>query len=256
MRNHLTVSILAPFWSFLAVISLGAAASASVFSDPCVPDGEQFVWRWFSPDTGEIISTVTWHTKDRNGRPVYEIIADSGAIKQGKYVIDKSDLRLVWLNVVEETRKGMSDITIEARDNRQYLVHDYKNERKNKEIDEHPDGYNGLTLSLSLRGYPFGQKKEVNIKLTPPFQPGIPRWAWRMWDSYAKLMGEETISVPAGTFDCYKLEIAASGGLIKRVTSKYYFWFERETPHRFVKYQDEDGETVTELLEIKCKGVE
>ena len=75
---------------------------------------------------------------------------------------------------------------------------------------------------------------------------------WKMWKSYARFLGEEKVTVPAGTFDCYKLKIAASGGLIRRFTSRYYFWFAKEPPHHFVKY--EDGKRVTELMEIRSMG--
>lgn len=77
-----------------------------------------------------------------------------------------------------------------------------------------------------------------------------------MWKSCAKYLGTETVTVPAGTFDCYKLEVSASGGLIKRVASKYYFWYDKKPPYQFVKYQDEDAKDVTELMEIKPNSEE
>ena len=229
-------------------------ASCSVLTDPGIPDGEQIVWRVIKKD-GEIsFATVTWHIKDRDTKPVYEITEDAGERKQGKYIIDKSDLRLIWAHVVRETDEGKSEATLEVRGDRQYLVHSHDNKSKDKEIDREPDGYNGMSLGFCLRGFPFESQTEVNLKLTPPFRPGIPFWAWKMWKSYVKLLVEEKVTVPAGTFDCYKLEVAASGGLIRRFTSEYYFWFTKEPPPRFVKYQDDDGKAVTELMEIRSTG--
>jgi len=242
------------FWFLLIAISLGVEASGSVFSDPCIPDGEQIVWRSIRPNRGPMLSTVTWHIKARDGNPVYEITTDSGDRKQGKYIVGKSDLRLVWVNVVEQTEEGESEVTIQAIGDHQYLVHDFKNKRKEEKRETYPDGYNGICLVFSLRGFPFGKQQEVNLRLTPAFYPGIPLWAWRMWKSYARFLGEEKVTVPAGTFDCYKLEVAASGGIIKRFTSKYYFWYTKEPPYRFVKFQDKDAENVTELMEVRSGG--
>jgi hypothetical protein len=246
--------VLTSFWLLSIRILLSVEAFGSVFSDPGVPDGEQIVWRWSRHDEEPTFSTVTWRVKDRDGKPVYEITTDSGQRKQGKYIIGRSDLRLVWVHVVQSTEKGKSEITIEARGDHQYLIHDYQNERKEKETDNYPDGYDGIALSFSLRGFPFGKQEEVELRLTPPFRPGMPRWAWKMWKSYARLLGEEEVTVPAGTFDCYKLEVGASGGLIRRFTSEYYFWYTKEPPHYFVKYQDKEAKSVTELMEIRSMG--
>ena len=75
-----------------------------------------------------------------------------------------------------------------------------------------------------------------------------------MWKGYAKLLGEEEVTVPAGKWKCYKLEVAASSGIIKMFTTKYYFWFAKEPPYRFVKYEAANRESVTTLLEVKHTG--
>ncbi len=243
--------------SLLITILLETGASCSVLKDPGVPDGEQIVWRVTKEkDDGISFATITWHIENRDGKPVYEVTEDAGERKQAKYIIDKSDLRLIWAHVVRETDDGKSEATIEVRGDRQYLVHNYDSKSKDKKIDHELDGYNGMSLGFCLRGFPFKSETEVRLKLTPPFRPGIPLWAWKMWKSYVKLLGEEKVTVPAGTFDCYKLEVAASGGLIRRFTSEYYFWFTKEPPHRFVRYQDDDGKAITELMEIRSTGEE
>jgi hypothetical protein len=253
MKNYL---LLLSCILFITVL-LETEVSCSVLKDPGVPDGEQIVWRITKEkDDGILFGTITWHIKDRDGKPVYEIIEDGGERKQAKYIIDKSDLRLIWAHVIREGKDGRSEATIEVTGDRQCLVHNHNNKSKDKKIDHEPDGYNGMVLGFCLRGFPFESQTEVDLKLTPPFRPEIPLWAWKMWKSYVKLLGEEKVTVPAGTFDCYKLEVAASGGLIRRFTSEYYFWFTKEPPHRFVKYQDDDGKAITELMEICSTGTE
>lgn len=253
-RISITKYILVFLYLLLMAILSSVDARGAVLSDPGVPDGEQIVWRWTRPDDKPTLSIVTWRVKDVKDRCVYEISVDSGERKQGKYIIDKSDLRLIRADVAENVKEGKYKVTIEVRDGNQYLIQEFKNKRKEKNTECHSDGYDGIALPFSLRGFPFGKRNEVKLRITPPFKPGVPFWAWRMWESYAKFLGEEKVTVPAGSFDCYKLEVAASGGLIKRVTSKYYFWFKKEPPHHFVKYQDEDGVNVTELMEIRSEG--
>ena len=252
VRNYLRRSILVLSCFLLITILSEAKAPGSIFSDPGVPDGEQTIWRVTKRDSEPELSTITWRVKDRDGKPVYEITEDSGERKQAKYNIDRCDLRLIWGHIVRDTEDGKSEATVEVRDEYQYLIHNFKNRQKDKKIEHYPNGYNGMILSFSLRGFPFGKQNEVKLRITPPFSPGRPLWVWRMWESYAKLLGEEKVTVPAGTFDCYKLEVAASGGLIKQFTSEYYFWFAKEPPHLFVKYEDE--KRVTELMEIKSMG--
>ena len=252
MKDHLRGSILILSWFLVITILLEAEAPCSILSDPGVPDGEQIVWRVSRSDREPTFSIITWRVKDRGDKPVYEITEDSGERKQAKYIIDKCDLRLIWSHIVRDTEDGKSEVTIEVKDKYQYLVHDFRNRRKDKKTTHYPDGYNGRILGFSLRGFPFGKQKEVNLRITPPFSHKTPLWVWKMWESYARFLGEERVTVPAGTFDCYKLEVAASGGLIKWFTSEHYFWFTKEPPHQFVKY--EDGKRVTELMEIRFIG--
>ena len=254
MTNSMKAFIPALLCFLLSMALLEFNTFGSTFSDPGVANGEQIVWRGITPDKKTILSTVTWRVKDKNGKPVYEITTDSGSKKYGRYIIDKSDLRLIWVHVLEETKDGKSEITIESKDDHQYLIHNFKNKHKDKKIGHYLNGYNGIILPFSLRGFPFGKQKEVKIRLTPPFGPGMPFWTWTMWKSYVKYLGEEKVTVPAGTFDCYKLEVMASSRLIKRFTSKHYFWYTKEPPHWFVKFQGKDS--MTELMEIRSMGKE
>jgi hypothetical protein len=251
------IFISALFWLMLIVILPVMGAYSSVFSDPSIPHGEQIVWRASKEGKSKSPSIITWSVRNIDGRPVYEITTVSGEYKQAKYIVDKADMRLLDAQVSRNDEKGRSEVSITIEGNRQCLI-SIEDGRKPKEkrIDCSSDGYNGVVLPFILRGFPFEAQEKVKLRLTPPYRPGVPFWAWRMWKSYAKYLGTETVTVPAGTFDCYKLEVSASGGLIKRVTSKYYFWYDKEPPHQFVRYQDEDGESVTELIEVKSNGEE
>jgi hypothetical protein len=255
MRNIMRRAISISF-CFLLILILSAIGSyGSVLSDPKIPDGEQIVWQVTKEGRNTTPSVITWKTGNINGKPVYQVTTDSGKRKYASYTIDRSDMRLLEAQVSRDSKNGKSQVTIRVENSCQYLVSREENKKpKKKEIECSMDGYDGAALPFSLRGFPFETQKEIEMRITPPFKPGMPMWAWRMWESYAKLLGTEKVNVPAGTFDCYKLEVGASGGLIKHLTSNYYFWFTKESPHQFVKYQDEDGENVTELIEIRSNG--
>lgn len=234
------------------MILLETGVYCSVLSDPGVPDGEQIVWRVTKDDSEPEFSTITWRVSEWHGKPVYEITLDSDERKHGKYIIDKSDLRLIQAHVLRDTEDGISEVNVVTDDEYQYLIHNFKNKVKDERIDRYPDSYDGMVLPFSLRGFPFGKRGQVELRITPPFKPTLPTWAWKMWKSYVRSLGVEKVTVPAGTFDCYKLEIAASSGIIRRFTSKYYIWFAKEPPHHFVKFQRENGSGITELVEISC----
>ena len=254
--RYLRVYIPVLFCFLLIAVLLESEAPASILSDPGVPDGEQIVWRVTKEGRKPRFSVVTWNVRDRDGRPVYEITADSGERKQANYIIDKSSLRLIALHVLRNDHRGRSDIAIEVNEGRQYLGYDFNGKRGGRDIEYYENSYNGMILPFSLRGFPFGKEKKIKLRITPPFKPGLPLWAWKMWKSYVKFRGVEKVTVPAGTFDCYKLEVAPSSRLIRQFTSKYYFWFTKGPPHCFVKYQDKGGDSVTELMEIRSVGRE
>jgi hypothetical protein len=251
MKIYVIASVM--LYILLASMMITTGAFCSVLDDPGVQDGEYSLWRKTSKEEGKELefAKVTWHKKEIDGKPVYEITEDWGEDKQASYILDRSDMRLIRGEVVRNTEDGRSEVTIKVEGERQYLVHKFKDDTDDKKIDYHTNSYNGVVLQYSLRGFPFETEKEVEIRITPPFSPRVPLWIWKMWKSYAKLVGEEKVTVPAGTFDCYKLETAASGGIIRRFTSEYYTWYTKEPPHYFVKYQDKDGKSITELAELK-----
>ena len=77
--------------------------------------------------------------------------------------------------------------------------------------------------------------------------------------------GEEKITVPAGTFDCYRLEVAPDvvdlvgpviGFFANRFVPKVTIWVDKENTHRLVKYRGPFGmlnidSTQVEIFELK-----
>ncbi len=76
------------------------------------------------------------------------------------------------------------------------------------------------------------------------------RLPWNVWLTPAnvfpfryRVIGEETITVPAGTFECYKIVgrlvpeglTDLTGIILSKIIGKYYFWVEKGGSHGFVR---------------------
>ena len=53
-----------------------------------------------------------------------------------------------------------------------------------------------------------------------------------------KNITKEQVKVPAGTFDCYVLELSVGGWQSVFARDKYYLYFSVTSPHIFVKYNE------------------
>ncbi len=75
----------------------------------------------------------------------------------------------------------------------------------------------------------------------------------------ARIVGHERVTVPAGSFDCYKTELAVTGAygvLADLLLPKLYMWQTEDPPHFWVKYQGPEAgpgsrEIVRELLRFE-----
>jgi hypothetical protein len=78
----------------------------------------------------------------------------------------------------------------------------------------------------------------------------------------AKIVGQERVEVPAGTYDCFKVELAPTGftGLLARVLlPKIIMWHTVAAPHIWIKFQGPAAgvgspEIVRELTEFQAKA--
>lgn len=76
-------------------------------------------------------------------------------------------------------------------------------------------------------------------------------WGFRVVEMCAKTTGLEEVTVPAGTYQCRKVELRAAGLIGKLFwRTRYYYYFRDDFPHHFVKYSGPDGESI-ELLKYE-----
>jgi len=85
------------------------------------------------------------------------------------------------------------------------------------------------------------RSKELAVGLRIPWNVWLSPFA--VYPFWFKVVGEETITVPAGTFECYKVVgrlvpegLADINGIIlSKAIGKYYFWVEKGGSHGFVR---------------------
>ncbi len=110
--------------------------------------------------------------------------------------------------------------------------------------------YDMHTISYLFRGYPFGTGARINFNIVTDGLDGSPSGSFGM---YVKETGREKVEVPAGIFECRKLEMGIAG-IAGTFTAGYrfYFWYDSDPSHRLVRYEDNNGiATMLEKIESK-----
>lgn len=107
------------------------------------------------------------------------------------------------------------------------------------------DYYDFHSTAYLFRAYPFGSGRKIGFNLVMDGRGGSPVGGFGM---VVQEVGRETVQVPAGSFDCYKLEMGL-GGMAGSFAAgfKFYFWYTADEPHFLVKYQDKQG-NLSELV--------
>ncbi|UCG29114.1 MAG: hypothetical protein JSV53_06200 [candidate division WOR-3 bacterium] len=91
--------------------------------------------------------------------------------------------------------------------------------------------YDRHTLDFALRGfdYEFGYKSRFRLHI-PEFM---------IVNADLEVQGETVVDTPAGIFDCWVVRMKPR---ILFFNKQFFFYIEKEYPHRFVKYSDASGE--------------
>ena len=108
-----------------------------------------------------------------------------------------------------------------------------KNRDTEKRIELPENLYSVQALgTIVLSGFPFEKKKKVTFNLSMMPHPLV---IWKMTVTH---LGEEDITVPAGTFRCYKLAMETNEWwrFFAFNADNTYIWVRKDPPHYYVKY--------------------
>lgn len=117
-------------------------------------------------------------------------------------------------------------------DRKAYVERDAGEEKKRKEYElpqDMPFAVDGSLLVL-LRSFPFNQGKEWNV-----FMVDFSGYAIKV---AVRQAGMEKIAVPAGEFECYRIEVVVD---IPIFHPKVTYWLSARKPNFLVKHQGKKG---------------
>lgn len=217
------------------------------------PDcGMEVVYRWTS-EFGDRSGTYSVHAEsgEVEGVPAYHSISEYGD-RVRCISMRQSDLTPV--SMVEKWSEG------EKLAQRVYKGNEVRVLRRAlsypiDEVIKVPAGiHDPESFAFLLKGYPFEEQDTlapIDILIAEP----NPFFSPRPFEVYMIPHGEERIEVPAGTFDCYVLEMSLAG-ILGYIVPNNRFWLLKDDPHLIVKAQGA-GELV-ELVAgpFKCDGKE
>lgn len=208
-------------------------------------------WLVYRSQSGDAKKPTVSRTKTgletKDNRQVYRIVEENNNNgEQTEILACAEDWRPIMIRVLN-------------RDKRQIAALEYQNDtatiniparKLHKTIKLKGDYYDFRMLNYLFQAYPFGRKERIQFNIVMDGQGGSPVGSFAM---YVMETGRERVKVPAGDYDCYKLEMGIAGMVgVFAAKYKYYFWYTVNAPHILVKYEDEQGR-LSELIEINDK---
>lgn len=191
-----------------------------------IPSRESFVYQ--TDEKGKLGTIDVTLYKDTAG---YRIRYVSDRVID--VVLDTVDLGTLYVNKVV---KGKWELLIERRD--EFMVN-FKGKKSN--YDEKGPVYDRHTLDYALRRYEYSETFKKRIRLNVP--------EFMVINADLSVVGSETVNAPVGDIECWKILMKPRILIIRR---DFYFWIEKEFPHRCVKYTDSSGNNL--ILLIKYTG--
>lgn len=95
------------------------------------------------------------------------------------------------------------------------------------------DARDMVTMPMILRGLPLAPGYATQLNLFLPIAGQLER-------ATVRVTGEEEITVPAGTFETWAVDVDTGDAVSK-------LWFAQTAPHQLIKYQDGRNKAVFEL---------
>jgi hypothetical protein len=188
-----------------------------------IPSHESFVYR--TNDRGKLGAIDVTLNKDTSG---YRIRYVSDRLID--VILDTSDLRTLYVNKLV---KGKWELSIERRN--KFMVN-FKGRKTS--YDEKGPIFDRHTLDFVLRGFNYTEGFKHRIRLNVPELMVI--------NADLSVIGSEAVNTPLGDVECWKILMEPRVLIIRR---KFYFWIEKDFPHRCIKYTDSSGNNLILLIQ-------
>ena len=235
------------FFLFFSGFSLQGLMAGPVFQNPGIADSEYFeITDYINKETGYVIAKVSITLKTRNGEKYYHLL-----VREGNLFLNDIEVRYHDLTTITEKRYDSRTGTLIELFSFDGVsrVRLYNREKKLDKYFTVSDGniYSRYAYLVSFRGFPFNGASSAVFK----------SYMFEYGDAMAMKLSRiarQSVTVRAGTFDCYKLELTVTGWLSIFVKGKFNLYFEAAPPHRFVKYEEMDDKgnwDANELVKYK-----
>ena len=227
------------------ILNISFFSQAQVLKNPGIADNESFeISDFIDNKTGFVTSTIHIGLVEKSGRKYYKIDVNEGNLFSDEIEINYSDLTTTIEKRTDLRSKSLVELYSNAGNN---IVHFVNTEKKiNKNFsDKDKNIYTRYAYFVAFRGFPFKIGNSVTFR-TYMFEYGG-ALTMKLTNTAVK-----KITVKAGSFDCYKLELEVVGWQSFFVSGKFCLYYAVELPHIFVKYEEyDDGKwNSNELLRI------
>lgn len=231
---------------FASLLIATVTTGQSVFKNPGVLESESFVITDFIDNTiGYVETKIDISLKERNNQKYYHIQVEEANLYLNEIEINYNDLTTISEkrinkkdNSVEEYYQNFGNGKIHFFNKEKGIDKDFNNTDKNI--------YSRYAYFISFRGFPFETSKSVTFD-TYMFEYGD------ALSMKVTILSKQTVTVKAGTFECYKMELAVAGWLSLFAPFKSYLYFTVGGTHQFIKYEekaDNGGWNADELIRI------
>ncbi len=221
-------------WCVLALLAMillqtGVVHGGTLLNNEAIGDEELQYRVRFAERTDYATERFTYKRISLGSDKAYEINVES-VTEEGERI--KAEFKMLspgfqpvsthYVTMSKDGKNVLEDYRVEFQgDKIEFTATDGKKKTLNA-----PDNTYVGTVHI-LRGFPFAGKTKILLNVFY-YRPGIAEYN-------VENKGIEKVKVPAGEFDCYRVETGATG-ISSMIIGKAQYWYSKDASHFLVKY--------------------
>jgi len=233
------------FYVLFYFVSISIQAQTA-FKNPGMPSSETFEISDYIDNTiGYVTAKISYSLKENNGKKIYHIFVTEGNVFSNEIDVNYSDLTTISEKRVSLKTNAMLEYFSNNGANSIHLYNKEKGLDKNYSTKD-KNIYSRYAYFFAFSGFPFETGKSVTFK----------SYMFEYGDALTMKvvsLGRQKVTVKAGTYDCYKLELSIASWQSFFASDKYVLYYAVASPHHFVKYEETESNgklNANELLRI------
>ncbi|MDR2428346.1 MAG: DUF3108 domain-containing protein [Candidatus Margulisbacteria bacterium] len=233
-------------WFLLLLLIYGAVAEAPLppLHNNGYPEHIQYVVKdYINKEVGFVTANISAQIVTKQGQKYYQLESVEGKYFRNTALLNQADFTTVEEKRYNERSELIESLTAQPDGTVKFF---HRDKKINLTAKNPGNVYSRYAFLISLSGFPFEQKDKVALNVYM-FEYG------NVLPLRAVYQGREKIKVPAGEFECYKLELAVDGLLGLFAPDKYYLYYTVAAPHHFVRFYqkvDDGSWLANELIKV------